>query len=237
MCFDKAARREYLYTIAGVKRTGNEWGFLLPAALFAVLEEGAVAVDLARPAALHTAAVAPIDVRDEVGVRRIPLVCGGYEGICRAVGVGSVRGGGRLPDEFGERAGEALEIFLAFIFGHDACQGPSDGNHAGGVCADEQGPGSGRIGVQTLDEFIQAVCDAVVELGYALAFGGGNDDRVLLWSKVLGKVLCEHIVGCWRRVVEACEAIEFSKSGFKVDRRLANIGIVATQGSPGRGVW
>jgi len=50
---------------------------VLPAALFAVLEEGAVAIHYQCPAALHATAVAPVDVGDNVGVARIPFLgCG-----------------------------------------------------------------------------------------------------------------------------------------------------------------
>ena len=53
----------------------------LPAALFAVLKERAVAVHFQCPAALHTTAVAPVDVRDDVGVAGIPFLGCGEERI------------------------------------------------------------------------------------------------------------------------------------------------------------
>ena len=57
---------------------GREGEFLLlPSTFFAVLKERAVAVNLARPAALDTTAVAPVDVGDDVRVARVPFLRGG----------------------------------------------------------------------------------------------------------------------------------------------------------------
>ena len=61
--------------------------------------------------------------------------------------------------------------------------------------ADEKGAWARWVGVQAFDQLVQAVGDAVVELGDALAFGGGDDDGVLFRSEVVGKVLCEDVVG------------------------------------------
>ena len=52
--------------------------FFLPSTFFAVLKEGTVAVHFARPAALDSATVAPVDVGDNVRVARIPFLRVGF---------------------------------------------------------------------------------------------------------------------------------------------------------------
>ena len=73
----------YLYTFWRVSLgRGRGGGFLfLPSTFFAILKEGAVAVHHARPAALDSTAVAPVDVRDDVGVAGIPFLGCGEERI------------------------------------------------------------------------------------------------------------------------------------------------------------
>lgn len=111
--------------------------FFLPATLFAVLEERTVSVDFQRPAALHAAAVAPVDVGNDVGVAGIPLRgCGGR----RFVGCGLAR-------EFREGTGEALEVFGTLVFGHVSGECAADCDHAGGMGADQKSARPRGVGV------------------------------------------------------------------------------------------
>jgi hypothetical protein len=88
------------------------------------------------------------------------------------------------------------------------------------VGADQQRAWAGRVGVQTLDQLVQAVGDAVMQLRNALAFGRRNDDGVLFRGEVVGEMLGEDIVCRRRGVVESREAIELSQTRFEVDQSL-----------------
>jgi hypothetical protein len=64
-----------------------------------------------------------------------------------------------------------------------------------------------------------------VQLGYALAFGGGDDDGVLFRGKVVGEVLGEDVVSGGRGVVKSCKAVELSQTGFKVNWSFEDFGV------------
>lgn len=59
----------------------GEGVLFLPSTLWSIVKEGAVAVHFARPATLYSAAVAPVDVGDDVGVVRIPSLCSVGRGV------------------------------------------------------------------------------------------------------------------------------------------------------------
>ena len=73
--------REGILVQVQVRFMGRMGIFVLPAALFAVFEEGAVAVHFQCPAALDATAVAPVDVGDDIGVAGIPFLGCGEERI------------------------------------------------------------------------------------------------------------------------------------------------------------
>jgi hypothetical protein len=62
------------------------------------------------------------------------------------------------------------------------------------VGADQERARARGVGVQSLDEFIQAICDAIVELRNALAFGRRNNNRLPLWGEVFREVLRKDFV-------------------------------------------
>jgi hypothetical protein len=103
------------------------------------------------------------------------------------------------------------------------------------VGADQQRAWAGRVGVQAFDQLVQAVGDAVVQLGNALAFGRWNDDGVLFRGEVVGEVLGEDVVCRRRGMVESCEAVELSQTGFKVDQSFESLGILGVLCSASRG--
>ena len=74
-----------------------------------------------------------------------------------------------------------------------------------------------------------------MELRYALALGGRDDDGVLLRGEVVGEVLREDIVGGGRGVIKSCETVELSKAGFEVDESFQDFGIFAVLCSASRG--
>jgi hypothetical protein len=72
-------------------------------------------------------------------------------------------------------------------------------------------------------------------LGDTLALCGRDDDGVLFGGKVVGEVLGENIVSGRRRVIESCQAVELSQTGFEVDEGFREFGVFAVLGSASRG--
>jgi hypothetical protein len=140
-----------------------------------------------------------------------------------------------LAGELRKRAGVAVKVFGTLVLGHVAGQRAADGDHAGGVGADQQSAWARRVGVQTFDEGVQAVGDAVVQLGDTLALCGGDDDGVLFRGKVVGEVLGQDVVSGGRGVVESCKAVELPQTGFEVDESFRDFGVFAVLGSASRG--
>jgi len=101
------------------------------------------------------------------------------------------------------------------------------------VSADQKCARARGVGVKSLNEFVQTVRDAVVELRYALALCRGDDDRVLFGSEVVWEVLSEDVVSCWRRVIEASKTVELAQTSLEVDGSLQDFGVFGVLCSAG----
>lgn len=112
-------------------------------------------------------------------------------------------------------ASKTIKVSLSFILWHVSRQCPPNGNHSRRMCAYKQRLWTGGITVRARDEVPQAICDTVVELRNTLSLRARHNHGVLLGVQVR-KVRVEDLDTCWRRMVEASQAVELADTRLDV---------------------